>query len=196
MHSEHSVLLSRDIEKLQQQFQGRDEPAEAPPSNADLVLYYYDRESGALAKYLSFLGVEPDGVRDLVHDAFLKLHQHVRSGGDCSQIRAWLYRVVHNLAQSRRVSSWSKRVSSSEAMTPEATNPTWSSASPEQALLEREREARLKGALAALPATQRECMALRGQGLTYREIGSVLKLSTSTVAEHVQRAIEHLRSTL
>jgi RNA polymerase sigma-70 factor, ECF subfamily len=67
---------------------------------------------------------------------------------------------------------------------------------PEQRLLEREKDARLKAALKRLPEGQRHCLHLRAQGLKYREIGEVLDVGTSTVAEWIQKGLKQLERDL
>jgi RNA polymerase sigma-70 factor (ECF subfamily) len=65
-------------------------------------------------------------------------------------------------------------------------------ATPEQAALERERFRRMDKAVRTLAAQERECLMLRAEGLRYREIGEVLGIPTSTVADVVDRAIKKL----
>jgi RNA polymerase sigma-70 factor (ECF subfamily) len=67
-----------------------------------------------------------------------------------------------------------------------------SDATPEQVALERERFRRMDKAVRALAAQERECLMLRAEGLRYREIGEVLGIPTSTVADLVERAIKKL----
>jgi len=47
-----------------------------------------------------------------------------------------------------------------------------------------------------LSAAQKDCLILRAQGLKYREIADVLKLSVSTVAENVQRGLDRLKESM
>ena len=65
--------------------------------------------------------------------------------------------------------------------------------SAEEILLQEEQQTRLRKAMGHLSAPQRNCLALRSQGLKYREIAESLDLSVSTVAENVQRGLEKLR---
>jgi RNA polymerase sigma-70 factor (ECF subfamily) len=65
-------------------------------------------------------------------------------------------------------------------------------ATPERAVLEKERFRRLHGAVRLLTHAERECLLLRARGLRYREIGEVLGLATSTVGDTVERAIKKL----
>jgi RNA polymerase sigma-70 factor, ECF subfamily len=63
---------------------------------------------------------------------------------------------------------------------------------PERALLEKEKFGRLGKAIRQLAEAERECLLLRAEGLRYREIGEVLGIPTSTVADTVARAIKKL----
>ncbi len=59
---------------------------------------------------------------------------------------------------------------------------------PEKLLLQDERLDRLHVAVLNLTALQRDCLHLRAEGLRYREIAELLKISISTVADAVRRA--------
>jgi RNA polymerase sigma-70 factor (ECF subfamily) len=65
-------------------------------------------------------------------------------------------------------------------------------ATPESALLEKEKFQRLANAIRTLADTERECLLLRASGLRYREIGEVLEIATSTVADIVDRVVKKL----
>ena len=152
-----------------------------------LVLEHYDQEQIPLRRYLAFLGLDDDTARELVQESFLKLHEHLLAGGDRRNLRAWLYRVAHNLARNAQSAAHvSKTDPLPDVMSSKA-------ASIEDELLERERLERLRNALGQLSAAQRECLALRAQGFKYREIADVLNISVSTVGENIQRGLERLK---
>jgi RNA polymerase sigma-70 factor (ECF subfamily) len=65
-------------------------------------------------------------------------------------------------------------------------------ATPERAVLEKEKFQQLGKAIKLLSASERECLLLRASGLRYREIGEVLGIATSTVGDTVDRAIKKL----
>ena len=152
-----------------------------------LVLEHYDQEQIPLRRYLTFLGLDGDTVRELVQESFLKLHEHLLAGGDRRNLRAWLYRVAHNLARNAQSAA---RASKTDPL-PDVLSS--SAASIEDELLERERLERLRNAVEQLSTAQRECLALRAQGLKYREIADVLSISVSTVGENIQRGLERLK---
>jgi RNA polymerase sigma-70 factor (ECF subfamily) len=123
-----------------------------------------------------------------VQDAFLGLHRHLAAGGAQDNIRSWLFRVAHNRARNRQ-NSYDRRFSA--PLDTEIDSPV-DEATPERAMLEKEKFGRLGKALRQLAAAERECLLLRAGGLRYREIGEVLGIPTSTVADTVTRAIKKL----
>jgi len=141
-----------------------------------------------LLRYLVCLGLSHDEAQDVVQDAFLSLHRHVASGGSAGNTRAWLFRVAHNQARNRQ-SSYDRRFS---APLDPGMNAPLDEATPEQAVLEKEKFRRLGNAIRMLAASERECLLLRASGLRYREIGEVLGIAISTVADTVERAIKKL----
>lgn len=164
-------------------------------AHGQLLLDLYDREQASLRRYLMFLGVDADTAAETTQETFLKLHQHLLGGGDRTNLRAWLFRVAHNLARNSQLSFRSSRTTSLSDATV-VVNPVAPNASAEDVLIAKERETRLAQAIEELSTSQKSCLALRSQGLKYREIAEALQLSVSTVAENVQRGLERLREKL
>lgn len=157
-----------------------------------LVLEFYDREHAPLVRYLCFLNVNPETAKEIVQDCFVKLHEHLQSGGEKTNLRAWLYRVAHNLARNSQLSARSRKTESlTETLA--VREPVAKDLSVEDRLLEAEKMKQLREAITQLPEAQRRALVLRSQGLKYREIAQALGLSTSTVAETVQRSMNALR---
>ncbi|HLH05586.1 MAG TPA: sigma-70 family RNA polymerase sigma factor [Bryobacteraceae bacterium] len=160
-----------------------------------LVLELYDREHVSLRRYLLYLGVDPETAAETLQETFLRLHKHLLGGGNQSNLRAWLYRVAHNLARNAQTSFRASRTGDlSEANARQEIADTI--ATPEERFLAREEEVRFAEALAKLSAAQKSCLLLRSQGLKYREIAEALNLSISTVGENVQRGLERLKELL
>jgi len=141
-----------------------------------------------LLRYLAGVGLSTEEAQDVVQDAFLSLHKHVSAGRSQENIRSWLFRVAHNRARGCQ-KSYARRLggpldSVFDSISHEAT--------PEQAMLTKEKFHRLDKAVRSLAAQERECLMLRAEGLRYREIGEVLGIPTSTVADTVERAIKKL----
>ena len=141
-----------------------------------------------LLRYLACLGLSADEAQDVVQDAFLSLHKHLADGGSQENIRSWIFRVAHNQARNRQ-SRYERRFAAPledriDAIRDEST--------PESAVLQQEKFRQLKKAIRLLTDSERECLLLRAGGLRYREIGDVLGVPTSTVADTVDRAIKKL----
>ena len=141
-----------------------------------------------LLRYLVCLGLSADEAQDVAQDAFLSLHRHLASGGHQQNIRGWLFRVAHNAARNRQ-HRYERRFA---APLEDGYDLPGETASPERVLLDKEKFSRLRKAIRLLAESERECLLLRAGGLRYREIGEVLGLSTSTVADTVERAIRKL----
>jgi RNA polymerase sigma-70 factor (ECF subfamily) len=141
-----------------------------------------------LLRWMVCLGLSADEAQDVVQDAFVSLQRHLAAGGSQENIRSWLFRVAHNGARNRQ-RSYERRFSEPldaevDTMVHEAT--------PERAVLEKEKFRRLRNAVRLLTEPERECLLLRAGGLRYREIGEILEIATSTVGDTVERAIQKL----
>jgi len=141
-----------------------------------------------LLRYLVCLGLSSDEAQDVVQDSFVSLQHHLVGGGTQDNIRGWLFRVAHNQARNRQ-SSYHRRFV--EPLDSEM-DLIAAAATPEKAILEKEKFRQLRSAISLLEDSERECLLLRAGGLRYREIGDVLGLATSTVADTVERAIKKL----
>lgn len=141
-----------------------------------------------LLRYLVCLGLTSDEAQDVVQDAFLSLQRHLAADGAQENIRGWLFRVAHNQARNRQT-SYHRRFG--EPLDGEMDFLA-SAATPEQKVLEKEKFRCLAVGIRMLTETERECLLLRAGGLRYREIGDVLGIATSTVADTVERAIRKL----
>jgi RNA polymerase sigma-70 factor, ECF subfamily len=161
-------------------------------ADSRLVLELYDREQLSLRRYLVWLGLDAEAAEDTVQESFLRLHQHLLAKGDRSHLRAWLYRVAHNVARNAQSSFRASKTSALSELTIHS-DPVAATPSIEEELLTREKERRLQAAMGQLSSAQRNCLLLRSQGLKYREIAETLHVSISTVAENVQRGLEKLK---
>lgn len=163
-------------------------PLSRPAARACEATTLYSELRKPLLRYLVCLGLSSDEAQDVMQDAFLALHQHLGTGGAQENIRGWLFRVAHNEARNRQ-NSYHRRFG--EPLHAEVEFVA-SGATPEKAVLEKEKFRRLGKAIAALTSSERECLLLRAGGLRYREVGEVLGMATSTVGATVERAIKKL----
>ncbi len=164
-------------------------------ADSRLILELYDREQLSLRRYLVWLGLDSATAEETVQETFLKLHQHLLAKGDRNNLRAWLYRVAHNVARNAQSSSRVSRAAPLSELTVESA-PVAAGPSAEEELLSREKHKQLRQAINQLSSAQKNCLVLRSQGFKYREIAEFLHLSISTVAENVQRGLEKLRESV
>jgi RNA polymerase sigma-70 factor, ECF subfamily len=152
------------------------------------VTALYSELRRPLLRYLVCLGLTSDEAQDVVQDAFIALQRHVEAGGSQQNIRSWVFRVAHNRARNRQNSYYRRFTESFDAKAHAVVD----DATPEHLLLEKEKFRALEKALGSLTDDERECLSLRAGGLRYREIGEVLGVATSTVADTVERAVKKL----
>ncbi|HVS01371.1 MAG TPA: RNA polymerase sigma factor [Thermoanaerobaculia bacterium] len=128
------------------------------------------------------------GAADVTQDVYLKLLRRIGQFDGRSGFRTWLYRIVVSTAldQLRR----RRRFLPLDDPRPE---PWGAAGGPEAELLQRERQRRLRRAVASLPKRLRLPLVLRFVAeLSYREIGEVLGLAPGTVASRLSRAQRRL----
>ena len=141
-----------------------------------------------LLRYLICLGLSADEAQDVVQDAFLNLHRSLAGGASNENARAWLFSVAHNQARNRQKSYHRRFGRPLEDGVLEMLDES----TPEHAVLKKEKFRQLSSAIRTLTEAERDCLMLRAEGLRYREIGEVLEMATSTVADTVDRAVRKL----
>jgi RNA polymerase sigma-70 factor, ECF subfamily len=156
------------------------------------VAALFDELQEPVYRYLRFVGMHPQDAEEIVQETFLRLFRHLEAGRPDGNLRGWLFRVAHNLAFNERRASRFVARPTPESWDVILTARPDPAPNPEQALLEGERQRRLQQAVALLPPRQRQCLALRAEGFVYREIGDVLGVTTSTVAEAIHRGLTTL----
>jgi len=131
-------------------------------------------------------------AEDLTQEVFLRLCISLHKGQVIGNVRAWVFKVAHNLAIKKRknesrfetfdANAWESLCERKQDLTPDAEN----------RLLEQEQQERLQSALARLSPQERECLELRGEGLGYREIAEVFGMRTQTLVSFVGRVIHRM----
>jgi RNA polymerase sigma-70 factor, ECF subfamily len=166
---------------------------ERAPKLEDHLVEVFRELNAPVFWYLIRIGLRPEEAEDIVQEVFLRLFQRLRERGEQGQMRRWIFRVAHNLAidqhrQQRRsaLKSWQEWVELSARLQDRTSNP-------EERLLKEEQIAVLDQALGTLTSRQAQCLDLRMEGLSYREIGDRLGVTVSTVAESLKLAIRKLQ---
>jgi len=164
------------------------------------ALPHLDRMYAAALRYVRRPADADDLVQEALTTAFRAYHQ-VEEG---SNVRAWLYRVLHTtfLSQYRRDGRRPAEdptedvevaaVAASSDVTPPRTAP-----SAEQTALSAFGPTEVKEALAALPEEQRVAVYLADvEGFAYREIADIMGSPVGTVMSRLHRGRSALRASL
>ncbi len=172
-------------------------PAHQPSPLEGEVVALFDRLRNPLLRYLlTFRSLAVQDCEEIVQETFLALFQHLQRGGARQNLAAWLFRVAHNMGLKRLQRS--RRDSRSLADWAEAPEQAAvdSAPNPEDACLRGEAGARLDAVWQALPEPDRRCLALRVEGLRYREIAEVLEISLGGVAKSLERSLARMARAL
>lgn len=142
-------------------------------------------------------------AEELAQEVFLRVYRSRKSYAAEAKFTTWLYRIATNLAvnyaRDNKVERSGKVVSLDEPDEETGTplDVADQSMNAEQQLLRQERLAAIKKQVMALPEKQRAAVLMhKYQGMDYREIAAVLKLSESATKSLLFRAYEALRERL
>ncbi len=155
-----------------------DKPRIGPAPAVDEM---YQREHLGLFRFINGVVREQELAEDILQEAFLRLVAEMRAGTPPDNAHAWLYRVASNLAISR-----GRRDQTMIRHLPELVR-SRHAPSPEQRVLQAERDDALRLALASLPIESRIALVLTSSGFSAREIGVVLGKNEGAVRMLVSR---------
>lgn len=149
---------------------------------------YYERIRRVLYRLVG------DESEDLTQDVFLRLYRRPPGSVD-ADLTSWLYRVATNLGYNA-IRSRKRRESYRNALGAITGGRGWRQSDPDpEAHVERDEEQiRVRAVLAGLSRRQATILILRHGGLTYREIGGVMGVSTGSVGTLLARAERSFRS--
>ena len=133
---------------------------------------------------------DPETAEDLVQEALLRLMVEVDTRGAPDNVRAWLHRVIANLAISLgRRTTVSRRYAG-------ALVPRDEPATPEAIVLDLEARSALAAALGSLPEATRTALLLAASGYPGAEIAAAIGRSDTATRTMMSRARLKLRGSL
>jgi RNA polymerase sigma-70 factor (ECF subfamily) len=154
------------------------------------VVAAYDANERDLFSFALAVTRDRGAAEDIVQEAFLRLVREAHAGRFPDNARAWLYRVTVNLARSRaRGARVAERWHSFFA-------PREEPKSPEDEVLRRERDERVRRAVAALPTTERMAFLLVNDGMSGREVAEIIGRTEGATRTLLYRARQQLRGQL
>lgn len=131
----------------------------------------------------------PADAEDLVQDTYLRAFKSSDSFKPGTNLRAWLFTILHNhfLNDRRRAKSNPVHVDSEAADEAAAVIPATANTA-EDVLVQRVSDDEVRAALDALPESFREAVWLRdAEGFSYVEIAEMLKVPIGTVMSRISR---------
>ena len=163
------------------------------------------RFSNDIYSLLYRLTQDAEEASDLTQETFLSAFKAVKKFRGEADLKTWLFRIAIN--ESRNRFRWWKRrfrgkTDSLDAPVGIGEQPlsetiSGNFASPEENILQREREKHLTKAVNDLPENFREAVVLCDiEGLSYEEIATALSVNIGTVKSRIARGREELRRKL
>src|SRR5262245_41204132 len=148
---------------------------------SEAVRELFQEHGGAIFRFACVLVRHRQDAEDVLQETFVKLLRHLEAGGDTTNIRGWLFTVAAHAARDRQRgrSRWIPWTPAHEASVPPP------SLDDEDGRI---RTARL--ALRRLSERDRLLLALRAQGLSYREIASAAAIQPASVGRLLARAVD------
>src|SRR3954469_12297366 len=141
----------------------------------------FEAHGAAVYRFACVLLQHHQDAEDCVQETFLRLLRHLDGGGDATNLRGWLFTVAANAARDRqrRRRRWLPWDATHDVGVPPSALP--------------DEDGRLRIARAALrrlPGRDRLLLALRAQGLSYRDIASAARLRPTSVGRLLARAAD------
>ena len=142
-------------------------------------------------------------AEELTQEVFLRVYRSRQSYRAEARFTTWLYRIATNLAVNHARDTKYERTARNvyldapDELTGTMPDVADDEPSVEQRLLREERMKAIRAHVMALPERQQMAVLMhKYQGMDYREIGEVLKLSESATKSLLFRAYQTLRDTL
>ena len=142
-----------------------------------------------------------DAARDLVQDTYLKALRAQARFQPGTNLKAWLYTILHNTWRNRRRDFARARVAfdsdTVDAAVDAGRTGVVEHATPESALIRSAANADIRAAVDALPDAFREAVWLRDvEDLSYQEIADALDVPIGTVMSRISRGRKLLHAEL
>jgi len=161
----------------------------SPPGDAENLKQQlselYREMAPQLFRYGVLLTRNPSIAQDAVQETFLKYYVQ-RQQGEVQAERAWLFRVLRNYVLDQQKSLGTKLSVGLE----EARSYPDKGYSPEKVFAQSEA---MKLALQVLSPRELQCLQLRTEGFTYKEIAEILDIEPGTVGALLARSSDKIR---
>lgn len=142
-------------------------------------------------------------AEDVAQEVFLQVYKSAKKFQRKSKLSTWIYRIALNSSlnyiRHNKKFMLTKNISSNQEDQPKKTagHPASNWTGPDMALEKKERREMLQKAIDSLPNNQKVTFVLhRYEGLSYKEISTILGISLSSVEARIHRAKINLQKKL
>lgn len=156
----------------------------------EIVKKYMALSPALLSYALRVLRTLPE-AEDVVQVTFMRLFDAQQKKEPINNLRAWLYRVAHNLAIDQLRSRNRREALSTKSELFFSRQQVEESA--EKNLIEKQE---IAAVLSRLNEREKHCLLLRAEGLSYEEIGNVVGISAKAVSVYLVRGLKKARETV
>lgn len=166
---------------------------EGDPTGFDALLERYRRPVFAM---IHSMIQDATVAEDVFQETFLKVARAAGTFDRARRFSSWLFKIADNacLDALRGIQGMRRRTVPDDAL-PEQPAPQ--TVNPERQTLDREHRRTIADAIARLPESQRQAVALREfSGFSFEEIAKILNLPLNTVLSHHHRALKNLKRIL
>ena len=158
--------------------------AEGDSAFASEALSYIDSLYGTALR----LTRRPQDAEDLVQDTYLKAFRAAEQFERGTNLKAWLFTILHNTFRNRLRSDGRNPVDVNSETVERVSEVSGDDHTPEQLLARATLDVDLQQALGALPEAFRQAVWLRDvEEFTYAEIASMLNVPIGTVMSRISR---------
>ncbi len=165
--------------------------------------YLVDKYRRPMISFMYRMTRNQSVAEELAQEVFLRVYRSRQTYAASAKFTTWLYRIATNLAVNHARDNKYERpentvcIDEPDAETGMTVDVADHSLNAEQTILRRERLEAIRKHVEALPERQRMAVIMhKYQGLDYKQIAGVLKLSESATKSLLFRAYETLRETL
>src|SRR5271163_2672319 len=133
------------------------------------VMHHFEQFRNPLLRYALSFGLPVHDAEEVTQEVFLSLFRHLQLRRSRKNLRAWIFRVAHNLALKQLYANQRSQAKTTSDWTTaeEQFDPT---PDPEEQVSASQKRQLLLAVVHALPEADQGCLRLRAEGLRYREI--------------------------
>jgi RNA polymerase sigma-70 factor, ECF subfamily len=167
--------------------------ARAQAGSPEAFRLIFDRHAPAVRRFCGDLLRDATAADEATQETFVRAHARIRTLAAGERLTGWLFGIARRVA----LEQMRKTRRAPEALPDDEPQEVDRAPDPESALLSREADGILDGALGALAAERRAALLLRlDHGLGYGEIAEAMGWTLQKVKNEIHRARLQLRSRL